>query len=107
MYVSYYLHVSIVGFFLFVKNEFVVGARSLNVTAGHRNDAFFWRELPIVSVSRMARHYTIQCTLSTTHTVHIELDGERQAGREGARKAGGWEGESKRRVGREGARGRE
>ena len=54
----------------------------------------------------MARHYTIQCTLPNTHTVYIELDGERQEGREGARKGGGLEGESKRRVER-GSKGRE
>ena len=36
----------------------------------------------------MARPYTIQCSLPNTHTVYIELDGGRQAGREGLRKGG-------------------
>ena len=59
---------------------------------------------PIVSVSRMARRYTIQCSLPNTHTVYIELDGERQAGKDG-----GWEGArgwSKGRVGGIGSKGR-
>ena len=34
---------------------------------------------------RIARRYTIQCSLPNTHTVHIELDGGRQTGREGGR----------------------
>ena len=59
----------------------------------------------------MARHYTIQCSLPNTHTVYIELDGGRRAGREGgregARKDGGWEGGSKGRVWEGGSKGRE
>ena len=43
---------------------------------------------PIVSVSRMARRYTIQCSLPNTQTVYIELDDGRQAGREGWRMGG-------------------
>ena len=101
---SYSLHVSIVGFFLlFAKNGFVVGVRSLKVTARHLNNAGLCYEYTIVSVPRFARRYTIHCSLPNTHTVHIELDGGRQGGREGcregARKDGGWEGGSKGRVG--------
>ena len=33
-----------------------------------------------LSVSRMARRYTIHCSLPNTHTVYIELDGGREAG---------------------------
>ena len=83
-------------FLLFVKNGFVVGARSLNVTAGHWNDTFFWREHPIVSVKRMARRYTIQCSLPNTRTVYVELDGRGQAGREGWRMGGREQGEEVR-----------
>ena len=49
----------------------------------------------------MARSYTIQCSLSNTHTVYIELDRGRQASRE---ERGRMEGGSKGRVGG-GARG--
>ena len=94
-------------YLLFVKNGFVVGARSLNVQKAierkHSSDA----NTPcIVSVSRMARRHTIQCSLPNTHTVHIELDGGRQAGRqgcrEGARKDRWWEGGSRGMVGSKG-----
>ena len=46
---------------------------------------------------RIARRYTIQCSLPNTHKVHIELDGGREAGRKGGRQAG-------RQAGREGGR---
>ena len=62
----------------------------------------------MVSVSRMARHYTIHCSLPNTHTVYIELDDVRQAGREWpGRSDEGWRmgGGSKGRVGRDGATG--
>ena len=68
---------------LFAKNGFVVGVRSLTATARHFNNAGCCYEYTIVSVPRIARRYTIQCSLPNTHTVHIELDGGRQAGREG------------------------
>ncbi len=72
----------------------MVGVRSLKVTARHLNNAGRCYECTIVSVPRIARRYTIQCSLPNTHTVYIELDGgSRQAGREGgrerARKDGG------------------
>ena len=88
-----------------------MGVRSLKVTARHLNNAGCCYEYTIVSVPRIARRYTVQCNLPNTHTVHIELDDGRQAGREGgrevARKDGGWEVGSKGRVGireREGGR---
>ena len=51
----------------------------------------------------MARRYTIQCSLPTTHTMYIELDGRKQAGREGGRE--GWRMGARGGWGREGARG--
>ena len=40
-------------FLLFVKNGFVVGARTLNVTAGHCKNAVGSYEYPIVPVSHV------------------------------------------------------
>ena len=51
------------------------------------------------TVPRIARRYTIQCSLPNTHTAHIELDGDRQTGREAEKERGRME------DGREGARG--
>ena len=104
------------GFLLFAKNGFVVRVLSLKVTACHLNNTGCCYEYTIVSVPRIARRYTIQCSLPNTHMVNNELDSGRQAGRqgsrEGARKDGEWEGGSKGRVGgrvgtREHERGRE
>ena len=96
-----------------------MGVRSLKVTACHLNNAGCCYEYTIVSVPRIARHYTIQCSLPNTHTVHIELDGGRQAGRQGGREAekergrmedgtegarGGWEGGWEQGNTREGGR---
>ena len=83
----------------------MVEVRSLKVTARHLNNAGCCYEYTIVSITRIARRYTIQCSLPSTHTVHIELDGGRQTGRQ-AGKDGGWEGGSKGRSGntREGGR---
>ena len=70
------------------------------------NNAGCCYEYTIVSVPRIARRYTIQCSLPNTHTVitvHIELDGGRQAGREGGREAEKERGRME--DGREGARG--
>ena len=39
MFMSFSVHVSISDFLLFVKNGFVVGVRSLKVTARHSNNA--------------------------------------------------------------------
>ena len=100
MFLSYLLHVSIVGFFYYSpKNEFVVEVRSLKVTARYLNNAGCCYEYTIVSMTRIARRYTIQCSLPSTHTVHIGLDGGGQADRE-AGKDGGWEGVSGGREGR-------
>ena len=44
---------------VFVKNGFVVGARTLNVTAGHSNNTWYWRDPTIVSLPRLARGDTI------------------------------------------------
>ena len=73
----------------------MVEVRSLKVTAHHLNNAGCCYEYTIVSMTRIARRYTIQCSLPTTRRVHIELDGGRQAGRRAGRKAG-------RQAGREG-----
>ena len=59
----------------------------------------------------MARRYTVQCSLPNTHTVCIELDGGRQAGRQGRSEEGwrmgereqGWVGEGGSKGGSEGA----
>ena len=61
----------------------MVEVRSLKVTARHLNNAGCCYEYTIVSMTRIARRYTIQCSLPSTHTVHIELDGGRQAGGQG------------------------
>ena len=91
-------------FLLFAKNEFVVEVRSLEVTARHLNNAGCGYEYTIVSMTRIARRYTIQCSLPTTHTVHIELDGG-QGGREGWRMGGREQGEVREHEGgREGER---
>ena len=81
---------SISDFLLFPKNGFVVGVRSLKVTARHLNNAGCCYEYTIVSVPRIARRYTIQCSLPNTNTVHIELwtAAGRQAGREAEKERG-------------------
>ena len=84
----------------------MVEVRSLKVTACHLNNAGCCYEYTIVSTTRIARRYTIQCSLPSTYTVHIELDGGRQSGRE-AGKDGGWEGGSKGRSGNTRKGGRE
>ena len=66
-----------------------MGVRSLKVTARHLNNAGCCYEYTIVSVSRIARRYTIQCSLPNTHT--MQLNGTvagREGGKEGARKDG-------------------
>ena len=82
---------------------------SLKVTARHLNNAGCCYEYTIVSMTRIARRYTIQCSLPSTHTVHIELDGGRQAGRQGRMEDGregarGGQGTRGREGGREGGR---
>ena len=97
-----------------------MGMRSLKVTARHLNNAGCGFEYTIVSVPRIATRYTIHCSLPNTHTVHIELDGDRQAGRQAGRQGGkqrrseeGWrmggreQGEGGREGGNKGTRGRE
>ena len=79
-----------------------MGVRSLKVTVRHLNNADCCYEYNFISVPRIARRYTIFSAARQTHTSHmvyIELDGGRQAGREGARKDRGWEGGSQWRVG--------
>ena len=93
MFVSYSLHVSIVGFFTIRQKWIRSGVRSLNVTARHLNNAGCCYEYTIVSVPRIARHYTILSAARQTHTcAYIELDGGRQAGKERGRMEGGKEG---------------
>ena len=100
MFQSYSLHVSIVGFLFTIRQKRIRGGVcSLKVTARHLNNADRCYEYTIVSVPRIARRYTIHCSLPNTHTVHIELDGGSQAGREAEKERGRME------DGREGARG--
>ena len=80
----------------------MVEVRSLKVTARHLNNAGCCYEYTIVSMTRIAKRYTIQCSLPSTHTVHIELDGGRQGGRQG--RMGGREQGEVREGGREGGR---
>ena len=89
-----------------------MGVRSLKVTARHLNNTGCCYEYTIVSVPRIARRYTIQCSLPNTRTVHIEFDGEggrqRRSG-EGWRMGGREQGEGGREheheeSGREGGR---
>ena len=103
MFMQFSVHVSISDFLIFAKNGFVVGVRSLKVTACHLNNAGCCYEYTIVSVPRIARRYTIQCSLPNTHTVHIELDGGRQAGREALKERGMME-DGRREQGRVGTR---
>ena len=82
-------------FLLFAKNEFVVEVRSLKVTARHLNNPGCCYEYTIVSMTRIARRYTI----SATCQAHIRctlnwMAAGRQAGRQGRMEDG-----------REGARG--
>ena len=83
----------------------MVEVRSLKVTARQLNNAGCCYEYTIVSMTRIARRYTIRCSLPSTHTVHIELDGGRQGGREGWRMGGRELGEVREHEGgREGGR---
>ena len=87
----------------------MVEVRSLKVTARHLNNAGCCYEYTTVSMTRIARRYTIQCSLPSTNTVHIELDGgrqtDRQGGREGWRMGGREQGEVREHEGgREGER---
>ena len=78
---------SIVGFFFKYSSKRIRGGvRSLKATARHLNDAGSCYEYTIVAVPRIARRYTIQCSLANTHTVYIELDGGMPAGSEEAGK---------------------
>ena len=74
-------------FLLFVQNGFVVGLRSLKVTVRHLNNASCCYEYPIVSVPRIARHYTILSAARQTHTRTLctlsWTTGGRRAAREG------------------------
>ena len=59
------------GFFTIRQKRIRGEARSLKVTACHLNNAGCCYEYTIVSVPRIARHYTIQCSLSTrTYGAH-------------------------------------
>ena len=70
------------GFFTIRQKRIRGGVRSLKVTARHLNNTGCCYEYTIVSVPRIARRYTIQCSLPNTHTMNMELNGGRQAGRE-------------------------
>ena len=106
-------------FLLFAKNGLVVGVRSLKVTA-RAGCCYECTPLSQCHASLVATQYSAACQ---THTVHIELDGARQAGRQAGRQArqagrqslrrmedrregarGGWEQGNGREGGREGGR---
>ena len=80
-----------------------MGVHSLKVTVHQLNNAGCCYEHAMrgtETVPRIARRYTIQCSLPNTHTVHIELDGGGQAGREAEK-----DGRERARGGREGGEG--
>ena len=94
-----------------------MGARTLNVTAGHSNNNWYWRDPTIVYLPRLARRDTIvsvhlakqhtRCALIWTSAGRLVV-----VGMEGARKDGGCEeergkGRMRRERGREGREGRE
>ena len=93
MFLSYSLHVSIVGFFLlFAKNGFVVGVHSLKVTASTLAAAMN-TPLSQCHASLGATQYSaacqthIRCTLNWTGQAGKEAEKERgrmEDGREGA-----------------------
>ena len=97
MFMSCSVHVSISDFLQFVKNGFVVGARTLNVTASHLLMA-----RPRHCLSATSSLHNSQCGSPTlyTHTVYIELGGRRHADKQRGRMEGG-------RMGEQGAEGRE
>ena len=107
MFVSYSLNVSIVGLFTLRQKRIRGGSTFTEGNGGPMNQHLLLARTPhVVSVSRMARRFSIQCSLPNTHThtVYIELDGGRQGGRRG--RMGGreqWEGGG-RRVQGEGVR---
>ena len=69
MFVSYSLHVSIVGvFFTIRQNGYMVEVRSLKVTARHLNNASCCYEYNVVSVPCIARCYTLLGAARQTHT---------------------------------------
>ena len=75
---------------LFAKNGFVVGVRSLKVTARNLNNAGCCYEYTIVSLPRIARRYTILCSLQNTH-IRCSLNwkaGGRHAWREAGKERG-------------------
>ena len=80
-----------------------MGARTLNVTAGHCNNTWYWREPrdpTIVSLPRLASRDTIDSVHLAKQHIRCALiwtSAGRLAGggMEGARKGGGWEGGSK------------
>ena len=77
VFMSCLVHVSISDFLLFVKNGFVVGARTLNVTAGHCKNAVGSYEYPHCAkvARRLAldnRTYPAQLA-NTTHTHDVGL----------------------------------
>ena len=81
-----------------------MGARRLNVTAGHSNNTWYWRDPTIVSLPRLDRCDTIDSVNLVKQNIRcavIWTAAGRLAGggMEGARKDGEWEGGSKGRMG--------
>ena len=97
LFVAYSLHVSIVGFCTLRQKRIRGGS-----TYAERNSGPLQRHLLLMRTPPLSQcHAWLGATQFSaacqTHTgVHIELDGVKQAGREGAMKDGGWEGGSKR-----------
>ena len=114
MFLSYSLHVSIVRSFTIRLNRIRGGVRSLKVTARNLNNTGCCYDYTILSQSHVslgATQYSVQLA-KHTHTVCMELDGERQADREGHGRSEEWwrvrereQSEGGREAGRE--RGRE
>ena len=112
VYVVFGARVDLGFFLLFVKNGFVVGARTLNVTAGHWINTMLLARPHhcLTATPGYALHNRPSAAGQTTHTVCIVLDGGRHAGREGpGRSKEGWrEGGRQQREdggGRDGSRG--
>ena len=73
VFMSFLVHESIKEYLLFVKNGFVVGARTLNVTAAIEATQCYWRDPTIVSLRRLARRDTIANQTGNEHYKLYEM----------------------------------